>query len=198
MKHKFIEYSTKELQNEIWKPIPNYTDSYEASSLGRIRTKEGKTTYTQKHGIRHWKQRVLKYKCSNDNAYKSGYKVDLWNNGEPKTFLVARLVASTFLKDYLFNDKITVNHIDGNRLNNKIENLEWCTLGENIKKGFEENLYFQKKIKLINKKTNEEKIFRSLSQAGIYAKKNKGYFSCQIKRQKFENGEYKWELIDHQ
>ena len=145
MKHKVIEYLNEELEKENWKPIPCYEDSYEASSLGRIRTKEGKTTYTQKHGIRHWKQKILQYKCKNGDI-KTGYRVDLWKDGKPKTILVARLVASTFIENQLFNNKMTVNHIDGNRLNNKVENLEWCSLKENIQKAFENNLYPQKNI----------------------------------------------------
>lgn len=50
-------------------------------------------------------------------------------NGIPKTFFVHRLVAETFL--YRENGKDYVNHIDGNKLNNSIENLEWCTHMEN-------------------------------------------------------------------
>ena len=46
-------------KKEMWKDIPNYEGIYQASTFGRIRTCEGKTTYTKRHGIRHWKQRIL-------------------------------------------------------------------------------------------------------------------------------------------
>ena len=66
---------------EIWKAIPNYEGIYEASSFGRIRTCEGKTTFTKRHGIRHWKQRILKPK---GETYATGYRVSLWKNRKKK------------------------------------------------------------------------------------------------------------------
>lgn len=196
MNHKIITYTQEELKKEIWKPIPNHEKDYEASNLGRIRTATTKTSYTKWHGERHWQQRILKYKSKNENTYKTGYRVDLWKNGKPKTYLVARLVASAFIKNELSNNKLTINHIDGNRLNNKIENLEWCSISDNIKKGFETGLYSsQKKIKIINKITNEENIYRSLSLASQSIGFNNGYLSCQIKRGNYESLNYKWELL---
>lgn len=196
MNHKIIIYTQEELKNEIWKPIPNYEKDYEASNLGRIRTAITKTSYSKRNGERHWQQRILKYKSKNENTYKTGYRVDLWKNGKPKTYLVARLVASAFIKNELSNNKLTINHIDGNRLNNKIENLEWCSLSDNIKKGFETCLFSsQKKIKIINKITNEENIYRSLSLASQSMGFNNGYLSCQIKKGNYESLNYKWELI---
>ena len=53
----------------------------------------------------------------------TGYRVDLWKDGKPKTFLVCRLVATTFLED-LIDTNMTVNHKDGNRFNNCIDNME--------------------------------------------------------------------------
>lgn len=196
MNHKIINYTQEELKKEIWKPIPNYEKDYEASNLGRIRTAITKTSYSKRNGERHWQQRILKYKSKNENTYKTGYRVDLWKNGKPKTYLVARLVASAFIKNELSNNKLTINHIDGNRLNNKIENLEWCSLSDNIKKGFQTGLFSnQKKIKIINKITNEENIYRSLSLASKSIGFNKGYISCQIKKGNYESLNYKWELL---
>lgn len=174
---------------EVWKDIPGFEGIYQASSFGRIRTCNGKTTFTKFHGIRKWKQRILRYKGENQ---QTGYRVTLWKNGKSKDYLVARLVALTFLG---ISD-LTVNHIDGNRFNNKIENLEWCSLSENIRKGFETGLYKnQKKVLLINKKTGEKIVFRSLSQGDIFLKKNHSYLSDKIKRNKFEDKDYKWELL---
>lgn len=176
---------------EIWKDIPNY-NGYQVSNLGRVRT-NNKITYTEKHGERHWKNKILKYK---GKTYNTGYRVDLWKNGKPKTFLVARLVAFTFYNENIENHKLTVDHIDGNRFNNNINNLELVSLAENIKRGFDNNLYScQKKIKIINKKTKEEKIFNSMSKASIFINKNKGYISQKIIKNKNEDKEYKWELI---
>ena len=57
-----IEFTDEEIKSERWQSIPYYEAEYEASNLGRIRTKEGKTTFTQRHGVRHWQQRILKPK----------------------------------------------------------------------------------------------------------------------------------------
>lgn|SRR5574344_520868 len=126
---------------EIWKDIPNY-DGYQASNLGRIRT-YNKITYTSRHGERHWNNRIMKFK-PNEISKKikkgSGYRITLWNKGKSKDLLVARIIATTFLEN-LINTKMTVNHKDGNRLNNNIENLEWLTREDNIKYGFQNGQY---------------------------------------------------------
>lgn len=131
---------------EIWKDIPRY-EGYQASNLGRIRT-HNKVTYTKKHGNRHWKDRILHFKPSTTSNHKSkqgmGYRVDLWKDGKPKTLLVARLIATTFIED-LINTKMTVNHKNGNRLDNRVENLEWLSRADNIKYGFQNGQYPQSK-----------------------------------------------------
>lgn len=164
---------------EVWKAIPGYEGIYEASSLGRIRTVEGKTTYSKRHGVRHWKQRVLKFRGI---SYQTGYRVSLWKNGKSKDWLVARLVAMTFFGP----SDLTVNHIDGNRFNNCVENLEYVSLAENIKKGFETGLYSTncQPIVVLDKTTGEKKSFSSLSEAGRYYGYNHGYFSQLEKRKK--------------
>ena len=178
------------MEEEVWKDIPQYEGIYQASNLGRIRTCSGKTTYTKRHGIRHWKQRIIKPK---GQTYKTGYRVSLWKDGVKKDFLVARIVATTFLGE----SNLTVNHIDGNRFNNNVKNLEWCSIKENIQKGFETGLFDNscKKIEITCKETNETKVYRSLAAASVDMKKNKGYLSLKIKRNKYENKEYKWRLL---
>lgn len=175
---------------EIWKDIKDY-EGYQVSNKGRIRT-HNKKTYTKIHGERHWKDRILHYK---GNTYKTGYRVDLWKNGKNKTFLVARLVAFTFYNENINNHKLTVDHIDGNRFNNNLENLELVSLKENIKRAFENDLMPQKHTKIINKITNEEKIFKSMSKASLFINKAKGYISHKVLNNVYENKEYKWEIL---
>lgn len=180
--------------NEIWKDIEGYP-GYQVSSEGKVRT-YNKVTFTKKHGVRHWENRILKYK-KQTNDYKTGYRVDLWKDGQPKTFLVARLVAFTFFeKD--FNDKsITVNHKDGNRLNNKITNLEIVTLKENIQHGFRTGLYqTAKKIKIIDKTTGTVIYPSSLREGSKIIGYYGGYLSEKIKRNIYENSKYKWEILE--
>ena len=162
---------------EIWKDIPNYK-GYQASSLGRIRT-YNKITYTKLHGERHWKNRILKFKPTTKNNHSKqggGYRVSLWKNGKCRDFLVARIIATTFLEN-LIDTKMTVNHKNGDRLDNRVENLEWMTLSENIKYGFENNQYLQINIKIKKVSTNEIFEFKSLSRACKFLKRNNFYIT---------------------
>lgn len=160
---------------ELWKDIPNYEGIYQASNLGRIRTVEGKKTYSKLHGERTWKQRILKpKKCRDFNL--CGYRVSLWKDGKHKDYLVARLVCTTWHEN-LIDTKMTVNHKDGNRLNNNIENLEWLSIGDNIRHGFENDLFKQNHTVLTSKKDGTKYTFRSQTLAGRFLGRNHGYIT---------------------
>ena len=163
-------------ENEIWKDIPDYEGIYQASNYGRVRTAPNKTTFTQKHGVRHWKSRIMKGKGDNKIT---GKRVGLWKNGTVKDWLVARLVAITFLGKPTKNAN-TVNHINGNRLDNRVENLEWLSIGDNLRHAFDTGLMPQKKIKLYNEDC--ELIFRSMAQASLHIGRNVGYVSLCLQK----------------
>lgn len=163
------------IDGELWKDIPDYEGIYQASNLGRIRTAPNKTTFTKRHGVRHWTSRILK---GRGDFYETGRRVSLWKDGKPKDWLVARLVAITFLgKPTISCD--TVNHINGNRLDNRIENLEWLSLADNVRHAFNTGLMPYKKVKLFNKDC--ELVFRSMSIAGNFIGRSNGYISNCIK-----------------
>lgn len=168
---------------EIWKDIDNY-DGYQVSNLGRVRT-HNKITHTDKHGIRHWKDRILHYKPFTTESQKSkqgmGYRVDLWKNGKPKTYLVARLVLYTFTNINI-DTKLTVNHKDGNRLNNNLDNLEWLTAEDNIKYGFENGQYDAVCNKCSLLRSGKRYEFRSYSKASEFLSRNTRYISTRIIR----------------
>lgn len=180
-------------EEELWKDIPDYEGIYEASSFGRIRTKEGKVTFTKKHGVRHWKSRIMK---GRGNNCITGKRVGLWKDGKVKDWLVARLIAITFLGKPT-KEANTVNHINGNRFDNRVENLEWLSIGDNVRHAFETGLVPYKKIKLYNKDC--ELIFRSMSVASLYIGRNHAYISlCLKKHRKIRdknNTEYNIEVL---
>lgn len=67
-----------------------------------------------------------------ERPHSNGYKtVGLYLNGRGKNFYIHRLVADAFISQS--RDGLQVNHIDGNRANNRVDNLEWVTVSENIK-----------------------------------------------------------------
>lgn len=178
---------------ELWRDIPNYEGLYQASTKGRIRTCEGKTTITERHGVRHWKQRILKPKIATAQGNRGDQRVTLWKDGKSKDHLVARLVALTWVEGFAPN--MTVNHIDGDYKNNNIDNLEWLTLSDNIRHGFESGLYPSKKVKVINNATGEETIYRSMAECDRAIGKYNGYISERFKNNKTTNEAYTFELV---
>ncbi len=95
---------------ENWKDIEGFENSYEVSCRGNIRNKRtGK---------------ILSNNC------KGYVVVSFWVNNKSKNFLAHRIVAKAFIPNPL--NKKEVNHINGIKNDNRIENLEWCTPSENI------------------------------------------------------------------
>lgn len=163
---------------EKWKAIPGYEGIYEASDLGKIRTVDGKITWTKRHGFRSWKSRVLKFKSSKTKR-RNDYHVTLWKNGKSKDFLVSRLIASSWIRVPFEGE--TVNHINGDWTDNRPQNLEWVSLSENIKKGFETGLYSSNMRPVFFE--NGEK-FKSMADAGKYLGKGKKYICGLVARGK--------------
>lgn len=117
---------------EYYKPIICYHDLYEISTLGNIRSVDRKVSH-----LNHFitiKSRILKPYLGT-NGY---YMVTLSNRGRKCKFPIHRLVATAFIQ--LNKDKPCVNHKDGNKLNNKVDNLEWNTYSENNKHAYDSGL----------------------------------------------------------
>lgn len=162
---------------EIWKDIEDYP-GYQVSNLGRVRT-NNKISYTKKHGKRHWQDRILKQKCTKCNMYR----VELWNDKGHKTLSVHRLVAIAFLGKPS-DEKMTVNHKDGNRKNNHVDNLEWLSLADNIRHGFKNGLYRNSKPIILVDAAGHEYSFYSYSEACRFLNRSFGYIKNQINKNK--------------
>lgn len=169
--------------SKAWKDIPGYEGIYEASTAGEIRTALGKTTWSSRYNKpRVWQQRVLKPKITKPkNRTRRDARVNLYKDGEVKTHLVARLIAETFLGS---PNGMTVNHKDGNPLNNEVSNLEWITGIENTRHANRTGLrdVLKQSVILRNTDTGETLKFESLTSASLYIGKCKGYLSQAIRR----------------
>lgn len=162
---------------ETWKDIEGYP-GYQVSDLGRVRT-HNKVTSNKRYDKRLWKDRILKNKVSKkDNCSR----VSLWKNGVEKDHLVHRLEAVAFLGEPSDKD-MTVNHKDGNRQNNSVDNLEWLSRADNIRHGFATGLYKRthKPCALIDSCGCVTE-FPSLAAAGRYINRDSQYLSTRTKR----------------
>lgn len=122
---------------EIWKWVDGYEHLYAVSSLGNV----AKATM----GLEP--ERLLNM-VDNGNGY---LRVGLYLNGVSKHYYVHRLVAQAFIPND--QNKPQVNHIDGNRQNNVVENLEWVTRSENNKHAF-----YVLGAKKVNRKLSDEQV----------------------------------------
>lgn len=119
------------MTKEIWKDIAGYGGLYEISNYGNVKSM-GRVVRDSIGRVRNIKPKQLKPSITAKMHDKdTGYlEVRLTNKrGKSKNFLVHRLVAEAFIENN--DNKQTVNHIDGNKLNNEVSNLEWATFGEN-------------------------------------------------------------------
>lgn len=116
---------------EEYRPVVGYEDLYEVSNLGNVRSKSRTINKIRSNG-RSYRQ-VTKPKqltIYNDTHTNSGYsQVWLQVQPKPRNVSVHRLVAEAFIPNP--NNLPVVNHKDGNKHNNCVDNLEWCTSSEN-------------------------------------------------------------------
>lgn len=114
---------------EIWKDIPEYNGVYQISNIGRVKSvSNGK----------YKKEKFLSI------CLVGGYaQVSLSKDKKPKKYYLHRLLAICFLNKPIGKDFI--NHINGIKTDNRLENLEWCTQKENSIHAFKNNLQVAKK-----------------------------------------------------
>jgi len=106
-------------EKEIWKDVVGYEGLYQVSSLGRVKS--------------NWYNRI-KYLTLNIDA-KNYYNVRLYKNGKGTTFVVQKLVAIAFLNHNPCGYDLIIDHIDGDRKNNRLNNLQLITQRENVTRG---------------------------------------------------------------
>lgn len=141
--------------NEIWKDIKGFEGLYKISNLGRVKSMAKEWTCCK--GGKRNKEETFMSICTNAQYYNFNLR-----KNNVKTFCnLHRILAEHFIPNP--DNKPEVNHINGNKHDNRLENLEWVTCSENIKHAFDKGLkkqykrgrhYTAKPIMVIDVKSN--------------------------------------------
>lgn len=166
MYSKSVTNQTKRTQmEEIWKDVPGFEGLYQVSNTGKVKSIATKVNH--RYGSRKRAEK-LKSLATNENGYAT---VNLYKENKLKVFKVHRLVAQCFIPNPY--SKKTVNHIDANKLNNNLPNLEWATHSENLLHAHRNNLINSARgERTISPLTNKDVLaIRMLRSTGTRCKK---------------------------
>lgn len=113
------------MKNEIWKDIKGYEKLYQVSNIGRVKS-------LPKISRRNYLQKEIILNANKANGY---VRVTLYKNNQSKAYSIHRLVAEAFIPNP--ENKRTVNHKNGIKIDNGEENLEWNTYKENVQHSYD-------------------------------------------------------------
>lgn len=112
---------------EIWKDVKDYEDKYQVSNFGRVKRKE--RYINNNGGYQKLNEKILKQHKQYEKSDNEYMYVNFTIKHKTVNKSIHRLVAEAFLEEY--DEKLDVNHKDGNRNNNNVNNLEMMTRSEN-------------------------------------------------------------------
>lgn len=191
---------------EIWRDVPDFEGYYEISNLGKVRTKARKVVRFFKYNYHTLpiKAKILKIHIQRGYACVCMYK-----DGKMYNKQLHRLLAKAFIPNP--NNYPIINHKDGNKLNNSLDNLEWCTYKHNCNEAYRLGLNYisekhlkhirelglksGKKVAQLDLNGNVVKIYNSSRQASLELGISQGNISlCCNGKRRTTNG-FKWKYI---
>lgn len=166
------------IMEEIWKDIEGYEGLYQVSNIGNVKALA--KTVNSSYGKKRTRKELIKSNLRDGNGYlftRLGM-----SKKEMKTILIHRLVALTFIPNP--ENKRTVNHINGIKKDNRVENLEWASHKENTQHAIRTGLIkFRKAKKVICVETGI--IYKSIKEASVILNINMtGINKCCVGKQK--------------
>lgn len=171
---------------EEWKVVRGYKGEYEVSNMGRVKS------------LKKSKERMLALHQSKltKRHPKPMYHVELWKDNKRKAVKIHRLVGEHFIPNP--QGKPQINHIDGDRTNNRADNLEWVTGSENMLHSYANGLTKprgRKPVRATNLITGETKEFESIRFASRELLINPDAIRAALKGRSRTSGGYTWEFI---
>ena len=170
---------------ELFKDIPNYEGLYQVSNLGNVKSLEKTFTFPN-GGVVVRKEKILK----TNNTYNGYLNVRLFKD-KMKGIGVHRLVAQVFVPNP--NNLPQVNHIDGNKKNNRADNLEWCDASFNQEHALETRLKKVHKVKQYDLNGNYIKTWDSIKEVTKHFNISHVSLVTHISRNTKSCVGYKWE-----
>lgn len=182
---------------EVWKPVKGFEGLYEVSNTGKVKSLQ--RTVTAHNGWpRTFQEKILTLHSSKltERHPKPMYHVELWKGNKRAVKMIHRLVAETFIPNP--DGKPQVNHKDGNRMNNSVENLEWTTCTENSEHAYRTGLAKPKGCKPVrgkNKLTGAVVEYQSVEEAARALKGNPDAIRAALKGRSASSCGCTWEYI---
>lgn len=160
---------------EEWKDIKGYEGKYQISNLGRVKSLNYNNTKESK--------------LLHQSLINNYYSVYLWKRGKGKQYRIHRLVAIHFIDNP--DNLPEVNHIDENKLNNRVDNLEWCNRKYNCNYG-NRNKKLSRPIQCIETGI----IYPSILQTGKQTEINNYHIGDVARGKRHTAGGYHWRYVD--
>lgn len=166
---------------EIWKDIEGYEGLYQVSNLGRVKSLARITTFKNRDSVRYETEKILTLA----KHHKGYLKAQLRKEDVLKGYFIHRLVALAFIPNP--ENKSTVNHKDGDKSNNTVDNLEWMTNQENMKHAYDTGIRNNDKVsemkwKPVAQYTKDGELLRTYKSVKEALEENPGFHQSGVAR----------------